>query len=116
MTDTIRKAVELVDGWEIEAEKDGRTWIMGSVFSGTIGAMKQPHLDALAAQLVRQALAKGFDIHIDIQGTHFEAPGMWIEITDMKLSSSQRFESDARFCIANNYIKAIVDSKVLDDN
>ncbi len=104
--DYIRKAVELADGWEIEAEKDGRVWVTGARFSGTIGALTQPDLDALAAQLVRQVDALD-NVDITIHGTFSD-----LEIHDGHgWLPKQMPEGPDR---TMNTIKAIVDSKRLE--
>ncbi len=61
MSDLIRKAVELADGWELDVSPDGHTYDFikmpaESKWSGLGWARStyQPTLDALAAQLVRQ--------------------------------------------------------------
>ena len=101
-TEVIRKAVELA-GWQTTRLGNQSVQVFVPHGEGgehpllSIGQLDyQWVLDALAAQLVRQVLAAGFDVHIDIQGSHFEAPGFWLEITDMNLSESRRYERDAR--------------------
>ena len=114
----VQKGVELADGWE---------WNWGRAFSyinnmncalwgdGHLSSEPKPwHLDILAAQLVEQVLDLTFDLSISIQGASFDAPGMWVEITDMQLSDTQRFEFDAKAHYSMNLIRAIVDSKVLE--
>ena len=110
----IREAVKLADGWERKMLGYFKCPMSRNLPNGPKHKIAYgPGLDALAAQLVRQALANGFDFSIEIQGSHFEAPGCWIVIHDPIRSEQHRFESDAREDIAINKIRAIVDSKVL---
>ena len=105
-TDYIRKAVELADGIEFGDAED-ELIIAGEKITSRYG------LDILAAQLVRQVLAAGHDITIEVQGSHFEAPGVWVSIHDPVKSEAHRREFDGRDNLDNNTIKAIVDSEVL---
>lgn len=107
----IRKAVWLAEHW----------WGAGTDAYGP-GDFHRPYeslehdspdtrflLDALATQLWRQLLAQGFDVEIDIQGSTFEAPGMWVRITDMVYSNTERFEKDARENHSMNLIEVFID-------
>ncbi len=60
----VREGVELADGWQIEAEKDGRIWLTGRRFSGTIGALAEPDLAMLVAQLVSQVDETEWKVHV----------------------------------------------------
>ena len=103
--DYIRKAVELADGWIVEADKDNRVWVSGPRFSGTIGALTQPDLDTLAAQLVRQVDATEHTVIVHDDWTDFAT-----------------WQGDAYGCFVAtkgpdrtmNTIKIIVDSKCLE--
>lgn len=110
--DYIRRGVELAEGWEINdrAYGEGLYSVQSRTrWQVTKGMPDQEFLDALAAQLVRQLLEQGFDVHIDIQGSTFDAPGIWIEITDMVYSNSFRYEKDARENWSVNLIESIVE-------
>ena len=114
-SELLKRAVEYADGFDetdsgkgfgLSIEKlNGETWVW------CFGTYEEPAdfiLDALAAQLERQLLQMGLDIDTEIQGSHFEAPGMWICIHDPIKSERTRFEKDVRFGVAENRINAIV--------
>lgn len=104
----ICRAAELADGWDvIDCEFVKAPWLPVCRIRADI--LEQHELDALAAQLVRQLLAQGFDVHIDIQGSCFDAPGMWVEITDLTYSNTSKFERDARNGYSMNLISSIVE-------
>ena len=108
--DLIREAVEMAEGWEWNWGGAFCEAIQRScLFGRTIGEPKQWHLDALAAQLWRQALEQGFDVHVDVQGSTFDAPGTWVEITDMLYSVTKRYEQDARDGHSMNLISAFME-------
>ncbi len=121
--DYLREAVELATGWMLGEDvdddngtyiefADNTTWMINDM-PMYLHDVPRIFIDALAAQLKSQVLAAGYDIQIDIQGSTFEAPGMWIEITDIQFSDADRYQYDARNGEAMNTIKAIVDSAVL---
>lgn len=108
MADYIRKAVEIADGWEITWEKmipsdfTHVTMPAGVTFYLEDKARPQWAIDALAAQLVRQAESAGYMVTvygayvcIEGKGTEFDFKG-------------------EKGCRTINTIKAIVDSGVLD--
>lgn len=105
-SDTIKRAVELAPGWEIDYGHLSAPYNL--VHAPNIDEMEPWELAALASALVEMVLKAGYDIHIDIQGSHFKAPGQWIEITDMELSETTRYERDARDNPDENTIEAIV--------
>lgn len=63
MTDYIRKAVELADGWS-GPNGVGQVVTSGGGYFGNID--DQEILDALAAQLARQVDALGDDLHLEV--------------------------------------------------
>ena len=69
--DLIRRAVELADGWCVVDDHDGY-WLMfrdgDGWHSRSASRWWQLGLDALAAQLVRQVDAAGYDFESDYDG------------------------------------------------
>lgn len=107
----LRRGVELADGWSDRDFDDGVIFgeLSDEWYLQDFG-WPQSMLDAIAAQLVRQLLAAGYDISTETQGAHFEAPGIWITIHDPVKSERHRYEYDARDHEEHDaIIKAIVD-------
>jgi hypothetical protein len=108
MTDYLRKAVELADGWRY---KDGYI-IVGERYYITINKKAFPvettiGLDALAAQLVRQVDALDqFFVDSDRWGT----VKVWAQNSGLGMGRIAKEKETAR---TMNTIKAIVDSGVL---
>ena len=106
MTDYIKKAVELAEGWGFPSESQflpGSPPIAESP-SGYMGAIEATPelLDALAAQLVRQVEGAGYGVCIQYG---------CVDLTkDMQVESTWSGGPDRTM----NTIKAIVDSSVLE--
>lgn len=108
--DYIRKGVELADGWSCVMYKAGHTVYIGLIETA-IGSKYHPEdqemLDALAAQLVRQVDA--------LRGMTFETYQTFSKLT---LIDAQAMPKDefygGEFDRTMNTIKAIIDSKVLE--
>ncbi len=105
--DYIRKAVELADGFMLNGNLIGGSFMFdvgGSIEIPTIED-NQWLLDALAAQLVRQMDELIlYSVHIKPIGAFIDHEGTGERITDCYLTGGRTM----------NTIKAIVDSKVLD--
>lgn len=102
MTDTIKKAVSLADGWDLT---EGQlTAPDGSWTYVQVSQIPQHYLDALAAQLTRQVDAAGAYITTYIGRTDVHST-----VTQDQLASVR---GDDR---AMNTINAIVESGVLSD-
>ena len=104
MTDYIRKAVELADGFHVDSSGCHRTPRDNCV-------EHQVYMDALAAQLVRQICAiSKYDVIISKDGTEVFSGGHVKGIEyDIETISMSRSDD-----MTMNTIKAIVDSKVLE--
>ena len=112
---TLRKAVELADGWSLVHICDGEDW--GQEFGDNSGVPTQqvliqdPHkfqssLDALAAQLTRQVDATDYEMDFRCDGG--------AEVLDVG-----RYTEALSICVSHddrtaNSIQAIIDSKVLE--
>lgn len=107
-TDIIRRAVEICPGFDLTENQ--LTLPSGHYF--TIDAesdVRQFMLDALAAALVMEVLAAGYDFSAEIQGAHFKAPGLWINIHDPVKSETHRAERDGRDDVSLNTIRVCVE-------
>jgi len=112
MTDLIRKAVELADGWDYETDDIEEPVLLIVTMAGgghlegdwstDLNDMDQLLLDALAAQLVRQVDALEWDTIIWRNGTG---------IYDRLLEAQTHINGPDR---TMNTIKAIVESGVLE--
>lgn len=111
--DYIRKAVELADGWEYAGHDSIQDWIRGPKYFQPLSQIDPWMIDALAAQLVRQVDAlKPVDlrsIYIMIDGFGSVAVH---DMSDMNYVKAHVSGPDRTM----NTIKAIVDSKVLDND
>ena len=107
MTDYIRKAVELADGWIIHGLTGFSTPQSGDDAAlDDIGNMTQMEKDALAAQLARQVDATS-DAEIEV----------YRGVTSVWHSKLKNKRTDIRGQDrAMNTIKSVVDSKVLDSD
>ena len=116
MTDYIRKAVELADGWDTTRMGNQRIKVFAPHGEGgehpltDIGYIDQQHvIDALAAQLVRQVDALNSDVNVFIYrkltevGNPTNCCGVWPVLGES--------EGPDR---TMNTIRAIVDSGVLE--
>lgn len=106
MTDIIRKAVELADGWAL-VEKWGRPYALFAPNTRALDCKITCVRDALAAQLTRQVDA--------LDNAWVDAYPGWTAVRDGDIYSVKRdlgasYSSDRTL----NTIKAIVESKVLD--
>ena len=109
MTDYIRKAVELADGFEVVADNLAISGLR--LLPCDPDNPHQVFLDALAAQLVRQICAiSKYDVIISKDGTEVFSGGHVKGIEyDIETISMSRSDD-----MTMNTIKAIVDSKVLE--
>ena len=89
--DYIKAAVELADGWRIVARVYYRWPVTGDCLL-MVNEMPKPHLDALAAQLARQARGKWEFIG-----------GSWFTLFAVSINDGDSLEA----------IKTIVDSRIL---
>ena len=106
MNDTIRKAVELADDWEIHGLNGFSTPDSGhDAALDSIDEMSQFEKDALAAQLVRQVDALGGKFML------ITSPNE-VHIGDEVLAAIANEQGPDR---TMNTIKAIIDSGVLDE-
>lgn len=97
--DYIRAGVELADGWENGPENGPGSNVVQCGFGNdqSLDSIKQPYLDALTAQLVRQCDSKGILVYCKV---------LTLMIGDEKYGGADRTMST---------IKAIIDSKVLEE-
>jgi len=111
MSDVIRKAVELANGWKIHIHSDVDENVdpfeTVIIWSAGVGSHKlsdpgQNILDALAAQLVRQVEKEGFSVW-QLSGD--------VTIQDMSRHTIEQAVGPDR---TMNTIKAIVDSGILE--
>ena len=105
----VQKGVELADGW---TTRPHNVELIIESMGGYAGSWRDPELqDALAAQLVRQVLSAGHqwccETNVDPLG-----PPMTIRIWR---ADGGCFESEGTDRDSMDYIRAIVDSKVLSD-
>lgn len=100
----IRKAVELADGWSIDKRGHIHTALRGHFGFWEIQEIQ----DALAAQLVRQIDAPALDA--DLESTKF---GVDLYLAPHSVKALVTFECKRDRTM--NTIKAIVDSKVLEN-
>ena len=101
MTDYIKKAVELADGWELSLNG---TWIecmAWSSLSCNTALIPQYVLDALAAQLVRQCLERGHSFSVTLVGVRVRESSR-VDSQTLAIGSSNDDHT-------MNTIKAIVD-------
>ena len=120
MTDLIRKAVELADGWDYETDDIEEPvllivtmaggghfdvqFVLEGDWSTDLNGMDQLLLDALAAQLVRQVDAlEDYWVCVEDDRATIQCDGIFVDV--------QHKGPDRTL----NTIKAIVDSKVLED-
>ena len=114
---TLRKAVELADGWSIRKTQnippryDITCGALGATYSyGEWVNLPQPVKDALAAQLKRQTIAAGYPVWVTDQGVT-----VWSKPMDTPYGEARQFkaqiEGDGD---SDNTINAIVESKVLE--
>ena len=104
-SDIIRKAVELAEGWLIDADHHGEYIVVAGIWNCPLDeGLPQHDKDALAAQLVRQ-----------VDATHLYDIIVYADEVEI-------FESDDMFLNASegpdrtmNTLRAIVESEVLDD-
>lgn len=104
----VRKGVRLAKGWYWSSKHHSAIAPTGEYFFGKILA------DTLAAQLARQVLQAGHDVEINVQGSTYDAPGIFIAITKMDLSETLKFECGYEGDVSIPLIRAIVESGVLE--
>ncbi len=107
MSDNIRKAVELADGWELSHDN---FYVANDVCGASIERINQPALDALAAQLVRQVDALPVGKFPDDAPTTVYILNGNTDVWHKRKMIAQHEGSDRTM----NTINAIVDSGVLE--